>query len=269
MTSPAPETDNPASAGYTGEAFITDSFLKTMKNLHSIPKLAALAAMVLLCCSTLFLTTNARAQCPTCDCPPIPKDDAQYDSTPIPWHGADTCIQMDVDGYGDTCWVKLCYIYRTTSPTNYDYALTGICVDPGCGIDLDSTSLQNASQWLMDHNPQHFPDGGPCPCPGDCSTCHGNNIQWSQNFINCWAYCSKWQWQICAAHGWCIDAYWVCKDPISGIRKLCYDRSVHTTWQCTPGGQPPPCSGPPGWGTPICSPQGPTGDVSGCPSWMH
>ncbi len=216
-------------------------------------KLAALAAMVLLCCGAIFTSTSVRAQCPTCDCPPVPKDDAQSDSTKIKWNGADTCVDL----IGDGCLEKICYIYRCTDPpdsTNFDYAVTQVCWGAdGCSED-DSTLIDSAGNWLMEHNPQNFPTGT-CPPNGGC----GNQIQWNESWITCWTYCftstGGKMVTYCPDHGWCIDAYWVCKDPVTGLRKLCYDRSVQTTWQCNtppPGQCENPCWDP--WG--------------GCPSWQ-
>ena len=248
--------------------------LLTLRSPAWLPAIAALA--LLLCCSSALLTTRASAQCPTCSCPPPPLDDAQYDTTPIPWSDSSICALVAVDRYGDSCYVKFCYIYRQTSSTNYDYALTAVCVDPGCPYTADSSVLlPELSWWLMQNNPQHFP-ANPCPTAPDSNSCGmhvpgpyaccGNDIQWNENFLNCWAYCTKNYWTACPTHGWCIDAYWVCKKNDGTIR-FCYDRSVHTTWQCEPGGQPSPCN-PSAWGTPPCTPQGRYG-TSQCPDWMH
>ncbi len=208
--------------------------------------------MALLCCSAIFLSTSVRAQCPDCDCPPPPIDDAQYDTTPIPWHAADTCVDL----IGDGCLEKVCYVYRVTNPdsTNFDYCVTQVCWDPNCEGASDSTLIDSAGNWLMQNNPQHFPTdtcvGGGC----------GGRIQWNESWITCWTYCFTGTGgkmaTVCPDHGWCIDAYWVCTDPITHLRKLCYDRSVQTTWQCNtpPPGLPceAPCWDP--WG--------------GCPSWQ-
>lgn len=94
-----------------------------------VSKRTAFAVAALLCCSTLFIQLNARAQCPTCDCPPVPIGDAQYDTTPIPWNPGDTCVYLSIDSYGDTCWVNICYAYRNTTGccgVNYDYLVTQV-----------------------------------------------------------------------------------------------------------------------------------------------
>jgi hypothetical protein len=196
-----------------------------------------LALMLLLCCSSILISRSAQAQiCPTCPCPLVPKDDAQYTITPIPWNAGDTCVDIE----GDGCLEKICYAYRSTSPTNFDYCILQVCVDPDCVSADDSTLLRDGSAWLMHNNPQHFPAPN-CPCSGTCDQCHGTTIHWNENFISCWTTCFTAQggkyFQYCPDHGWCIDAYWVCKDPNTGQLKLCYDRSVQTTWQCN---NPPP-----------------------------
>jgi hypothetical protein len=213
-----------------------------------VSKLAVLAALVLLCCSTIFISYSARAQCPTCPCPPVPIDDAQYDTTPIPWQGPyDTCVNISVDDAGDSCFVTICYAARQTSVNNFDYCLLKVCWDPTVCSPDDSLLLDSASWWLMQYNPQHF-TADLCPCTGDCSTCHGRDIHWSENFVTCWTICFTQQGgkylQYCPDHGWCINAYWACQPIVGGPIKLCYDRSVQTTWQCN--NQPPhlPCEAP-------------------------
>src|SRR5205814_2277570 len=163
---------------------------------------------------------------------------------PIPWHPGDTCV----DVLGDGCLEKICYAWRQTSSNNYDYCVTQICTDGCSGVD-DSTMLDSASHWLIKNNPRHFPTD---TC--SCDTCCGHNIQWNEAFVTCWTICFVhtpygWgkQYTICPDHGWCVDAYWVCVDRRPPHeRRVCYDRSVQTTWQCNnePVGYQYPCEAP-------------------------
>ncbi len=169
---------------------------------HSKTKLAALAVMALLCCSTMLISMSVRAQCPPCSCPLPPVDDYNHDTTTVPWIPGDTCV------YIDGCWVKICYISRQTSSGQFDYAVDQICYWASCATD-SATLLGDASHWLMHNNPSHFP----------CPTCPSTDIEWNENFITCWTYYVVYDpasgdtvhvLSMCSQHGWCINGYTVC-----------------------------------------------------------
>ncbi|MGI0134452.1 MAG: hypothetical protein ACREBW_05795 [Candidatus Micrarchaeaceae archaeon] len=167
-------------------------------------KLAAFAAMSLLIGGAFLSATNARAQCPPCTCPPPPIDDYNHDTTTIPWQDSSVCVNID------GCEVKICYIYRQTSPGQFDYGIDQICWWATCATD-SATLLKDASHWLMNNNPSHFP----------CPTCPSSDIEWNENFISCWQYYFYIDLATdsvvkvltpCPQHGWCINGYLVCCD---------------------------------------------------------
>ena len=96
-------------------------------------RLAALAAMVLLCCGTILNSGIVLGQSVSCvDACPVPTDDANNvgGTAGVPWTGGD----IDTTIFG--CPVEICYACRTSNlgsgATNHDYVVTQICVDSSC-----------------------------------------------------------------------------------------------------------------------------------------
>jgi hypothetical protein len=75
-----------------------------MKNSIVKQKLTAFAAAVLLCCSVLFIQSNARAQCPSASYPPM--DACDGTSWGGPYSGT-------TELYGTTCMVNFTYCKRS------------------------------------------------------------------------------------------------------------------------------------------------------------
>jgi hypothetical protein len=195
--------------------------------------------MTLLCCSTMLTTTAgiARAQCPTCDCPPVPTDDAVNSPANPPWQqcAAPLCVQIDA------CWASICYAYRCStigSPpapcTNHDYVVTQVCVKKAC-FDSSGDSLSGliskAGDSLMTNNPVGFP----------CPACTDPAIYWTESELSCWQSPvliynpstgdTTEQFTACASHGWCLNEYKVCCGPVGG-KTFTWVQSQNRAYEC-------------------------------------
>ncbi len=185
-------------------------------------KLAAVVvALVLLCCSTMIISTSVRAQTVSCLSCPVPTDDANNvgGTAGVPWTGG----HIDTTIFG--CPVQICYGCRCSNPptcTNYDYVVTQICVDSICFYSNDSLVLghsdTNWDDWLSMATFELFkknPCGFPCPaCP------YSGTMYWQENYMSCWETIKNidgsgntwYSRQFCQEHGWCLNKYEICCD---------------------------------------------------------
>jgi hypothetical protein len=104
-----------------------------MKNSIVKSKITAFAATVLMCCSVLFIQSNARAQCPTSS-PPAP------DPGTCPWTAASVHAQIP----GTSCYVWVYYCYRSCLGYNLEVYTYEVDPDPGSACSgIDPNTLIN------------------------------------------------------------------------------------------------------------------------------
>jgi hypothetical protein len=227
-----------------------------MNNIQLVQKrrslLYALCCAALCCCSLAVLSPPVHAQTITCDSCSVPTDDANNvgGTAGVPWTGG----SIDTTIFG--CAVQICYGCRQTSPVNFDYVVTQICVDSACFynnahlIGMPPHPDTNWDDWtaqatfeLFAKNPCHFP----CPsCPGN------GQAFWQENYITCYQVTAShnpstgvttYHHKMCDEHGWCIRKYEVCCDETGFHHTL--KKSQRVDYTC-----PGPCHNmdcPPPW----------------------
>jgi hypothetical protein len=133
--------------------------------------------------------------CPT-DAPPVN----------IPWTSGEITIPL-----GDSCVMKICYCYRTTSQYHHDYTITEIMLQGNCPPDSEVVCV--AFRKLFEYNPANFP----------CPPCPDSHSYWQEVRGSCWKrvvepITGTTIWRVCDVRGWCMFRYEICCDPISGNR---------------------------------------------------
>jgi hypothetical protein len=203
-------------------------------NSKPIPKLAALAVLVL-CCSTL-LSSAALSQCVYPACPSCPTD---VPPTTVPWNSGSYLCSLTINGH--SCAVKICYCFRETSPGNDDYYIAAVMIcDPSCpGGAIDYTALWNqAMDTIFNANPANFP----------CPPCPSTNRVWREVRTSCVRdhlvqVDPTHQVEViepCDGHGYCYTSYYVCCDQ-QGHRNVTYGWQSFSNYTCDEGCNPLNC----------------------------
>jgi hypothetical protein len=111
-----------------------------MINKSFLNKFTAFAAAVLLCCSVLFIQSNAEAQCPT-SAPPNP------DPSTCPWSSTTVTVLMP----GTTCGITIYYCCRCCLGFGAETYLTQINIDSAACSPIDpSDMIHFASDYVRD-----------------------------------------------------------------------------------------------------------------------
>ncbi len=214
-----------------------------MTNSFVNPKITAFAAAVLMCCSVLFMQSNARAQssCPGRieNCDPWTQVTITTSTDGTPMNGADSALCA---GSSPTvCCVSITFCYVCCAGVIYTY-LGEVAPNAHCSLTPDQLidfADWYATRWALY---QYFGQGGGCdpkqnPCP--------NSVQVIAYVKECWEFntlVGPGVYTQCAADNCeCETTYDACWNPVT--MQLQYTNYAHTTintpCDCPPEPTPP------------------------------
>jgi hypothetical protein len=137
-----------------------------MKNSFVNSKLTALAAAVLMCCSVLFITSNARAQTPQCPTSLLPPG--------CTWGNSNGSRNVTIPGTTCTVQIDFCYVCCPNGQ-NYFYIYAMYPQSSDCD-NVDPQLYENAAATSIFAS---IADYGCSPCPN-------GSVVTSVAFPTCW-----------------------------------------------------------------------------------
>lgn len=195
-------------------------------------RIATWAAMALLCCGTIFISSKAEAQWPpacSCSCP------TDVPPTTVPWTSGSYVTTLTFGS--SVCNVEICYCTRQTSPGNDDYFIACIIFQTaGCYGSASPTDIWNQA---MDSIYQANPANWPCP------PCPSTSLVWQEVRTGCESSTinpdGTETLAPCGGHGYCFTSYYICCPITGGPRHVTFGWQSFSNYTCDPGCNPINC----------------------------